>query len=130
MGQARATVESFYDLFPADGIDQMGKLFDPACISVMPGGAMNQEQHEAMGYAFKAAFPDARMVIDHAIESGDEIVVLGRFQGTHTGDMVGHGGTIPASGRDLDLRFIDYFKVVDGVIVDHQTAFDQMDLLG
>ena len=44
--------------------------------------------------------------------------------------MVSPQGTIPASGRSLDLRFIDYFKVENGVIVDHQTIFDQMEFLG
>ena len=63
-------------------------------------------------------------------EAGADVVVLGHFRGTHGGDLVSPGGTIPASGNDLNLRFIDYFKVENGVIVDHQTVFDQMEMLG
>src|SRR5436190_652703 len=63
------------------------------------------------------------------VESGDEVVVLGHFQGTHSGDLASPGGTIPASGNTLNLRFMDYFKVDAGKIVDHQTIFDQVEML-
>lgn len=56
--------------------------------------------------------------------------VSGRFKGTHTGDLVGPAGTIPASGRSLDLPFTDYFRVTDGRIVAQENLFDQMTLLG
>jgi hypothetical protein len=53
----------------------------------------------------------------------------GHFRGTQTGDLQSPGGTIPASGRDLNLRFTDYFRIADGKIVAHETVFDQMELL-
>jgi predicted ester cyclase len=130
MGQSRSVVEKFYDLFAANNIHEATDLFDPSCVTVMPTGSLNQEQHEDMGHAFKSALPDAKMVIDHVVESDDEVVVLGHFRGTHTGDLHSPSGTIPASGKHLDLRFIDYFKVNRGVIVDHQTIFDQIEMLG
>src|SRR3954447_404354 len=130
MGQPRQVVDKFFELFAAGKLTDATELFDPKCITLMPAGPLNQTEHEAMGHAFKNGLPDARMVVDHAIESGDEVVVLGHFKGTHTGDLVSPGGTIPASGKTLDMRFVDYFKVSGDKIVDHQTIFDQMDLLG
>jgi predicted ester cyclase len=130
MGHARSAVDAFYELFAAGKIADATALFDPACITLMPGGALNQTEHEAMGQAFKAAFPDSHMAVDQVVESGAEIVVLGHFRGTHTGDLQSADGTIPASGNDLNLRFIDYFKVEGDKIVDHQTLFDQMEMLG
>jgi predicted ester cyclase len=130
MGHTRDAVDTFYELFAAGKIADATPLFDPACITLMPGGALNQTEHEAMGLAFKSAFPDSHMDVDQVVESGDEIVVLGHFRGTHTGDLQSAGGAIPASGNDLNLRFIDYFKIDGDKIVDHQTLFDQMELLG
>ena len=130
MGQAKEVVDRFYELFAAGRLGDTVSLFSPDCVTLTPNGALNQAQHEEMGNAFKAAFPDAHMAVDQVVETGDEIVVLGHFQGTHTGDLQGAGGTIPASGNPLNLRFIDYFKVADGRIVDQQTIFDQMELLG
>jgi len=126
---ARATVDRFYELFAAGKIADATELFDPGCITQMPMGPLNQSEHEQMGHAFKAGLPDSRMDVDHSVESGGDVVVLGRFRGTHTGDLHSPAGTIPASGNALDLRFMDYFKVVDGRIVDHQTIFDQMEML-
>jgi predicted ester cyclase len=130
MGSARDTVERFYELFAAGKISDTVALFDPACVTLTPGGALNQSEHEGMGQAFKAAFPDSHMVVDQVVESGDEIVVFGHFQGTHTGDLQAAEGTIPASGNTLNLRYVDYFKVEGGRVVDQQTIFDQMELLG
>jgi predicted ester cyclase len=129
MGEPRIVVQQFFDLFADGKIAETREIFDPACITVMPGGSLDVEQHEAMGHAFRAAFPDSRMTVDHTVETDDEIVVLGHFAGTNSGEFVGPDGVIPASGNPLNLRFMDYFKVVDGRIVDHRTVFDQLDML-
>lgn len=131
MGNAQDAVQRYYDLFEKGDLDAAMSVFDPACLSRMPGsGPLDQAMHRAMGEAFRAGLPDCHMVVDHALESGDEVVVLGRFQGTQTGDLVSGDGVIPASGRPLDLRFMDYFRVVDDAIVQHETVFDQLELLG
>lgn len=130
MSGPRAAAQEFFDRFAAGKITETRELFDPSCTTLMPGGALDLDQHEAMGHAFRSAFPDARMEVDRIVETADEVVVLGHFRGTHAGDFVSPDGTIPASGNDLNLRFMDYFKVVDGKIADHQTIFDQMELLG
>jgi predicted ester cyclase len=130
MGEARGPVEKFYELFAAGKIVDTTALFDPSCVTLMPGGALNQVEHEAMGQAFKAAFPNSYMSVDKIVESDGEVVVLGHFRGTHSGDLQSAAGTIPASGNELNLRFIDYFKVDGERIIDHQTIFDQMELLG
>ncbi len=129
VGQARETVEKFFELFAAGKISDATDLFDPTCITLMPAGALSQAEHEGMGHAFKAGLPDCYMEVNRIVESGDEVVVLGHFKGTHSGDLRAPGGTIPASGKALNLRFMDYFKVVGGRIVDHQTIFDQMEML-
>jgi predicted ester cyclase len=130
MGAPRELVETFYRYFADGKMDDAMALFDPSCRTRMPSGEMDQDGHRAMGDAFKAAFPDSRMVIDMAVEEGDAIVVIGDFRGTHTGDLQSPDGTIPASGNALDLRFFDYFKVRGDRFVEHQTVFDQMQLLG
>ena len=130
MGEAKGVVDSFYELFAAGKIVDATALFDPACITLMPSGPLNQAEHEGIGLAFKAGLPNSHMVLDKIVEAGNELVVLGHFRGTHTGDLQSPGGTIPASGNELNLRFFDYFKVEGGRIVDHQTIFDQMEMLG
>lgn len=70
------------------------------------------------------------MVVDQVVESDATVALFGYFKGTHTGDLQGAAGTIPASGASLNLRFGGCFEVSDGRIVSQQEYFDQMDLLG
>lgn len=130
MGVAREVVESFYSLFAAGDFAGVTGLYAEDCITVTPAGSLDNAAHEAMGRAFKQAFPDGHMDVAHTVEAGDEVCTTGRFTGTHTGDLVSPNGTIPASGNALDLPFADYFRVGGGKIVAQESIFDQMTLLG
>ena len=70
------------------------------------------------------------MEVTRAVEAGDEVCMVGRFKGTHTGDLVSPQGTIPASGNTLAMPFADYFRVSAGKIAEQESIFDQMTLLG
>ncbi|MGH9279918.1 MAG: ester cyclase [Acidimicrobiales bacterium] len=129
MGAARDVVEGFYERFGAADIDGTRVLYTDDCVTVTPTGSLTNDEHEAFGRAFTSAFPDAHMLVTHVFESGEEVCVLGRFQGTHEGDLVSPGGTIPATGRSLDMPFADYFQVRDGKIAAQESIFDQMTLL-
>ena len=131
MGEARDVVDRFYACFGASDWEGARACYADDCITVMPGGIeLDNDAHMQMGVAFKAALPDGHMGVDRAVEDGSEVFVGGLFSGTHTGDMVTPGGTIPASGNTLALPFADYFRVEDGKIVEHNVVFDQMTMLG
>ena len=131
MGQAKDALQEFYRLFGAGRIAETAALFDPSCITQFPTGPLNAAEHEQVAQAFKSGFPDSTMTVEHAVESGHEVVIVGRYTGTHTGDLHSPDGTIPATGRPLDLQFMDYARVGgDGTIVDHRVVFDQMAMLG
>jgi steroid delta-isomerase-like uncharacterized protein len=130
MGDARQLAEAFFDRFAAGDFEGARALFADDCISVAPTGSMDNDQHEMLGRTFKGGLPDAHMELVRAVEEGDEVILMGRFRGTHTGDLVTPEGTIPASGNSLDLPFADYFRVADGKIAAHETVWDQMTMLG
>ena len=129
MGDARHVVEQFYKAFSAGDFEAVTGYFAPECITVTPAGPLDNAAHEAFGRAFKEGFPDGRMEIVRAVEDGADIFLSGRFVGTHTGDLAGPGGTIPASGRPLDMPFADYFRVVDGQIIAHEVVWDQLGMM-
>jgi len=128
-GEAVAAVRRFYSLFAAGDLAAADDVFADDCRFTMPTGAMTKEEHRRLGEAFSAALPDAHMVIDHVVDGGDELVVEGRFVGTHTGDLQSPQGTIPASGNTIELRFADYFKTSGGRIADHRSYWDQIDMM-
>jgi predicted ester cyclase len=129
MGEAREVAERFFERFGAGDIAGATACFAPGCISLTPTGPLNNARHGAAAEALKRALPDSRMELIRVMESGDEVYVTGRFKGTHQNDLATPLGTIPASGRTLDLLFVDYFRVVDGKIVECEAVRDRLDMI-
>lgn len=129
-GEARETVDRFYRCAGEGDLEAMSSCFADSCMTTTPAGTFDKAGHEHFFGAFKAALPDAHMQIVRAVESGNEVFVSGRFKGTHEGDLVSPQGTIPASGRTLDLPYADYFRVDNGQIVEHEVIWDSMAMMG
>lgn len=129
MGEALNVVQQFYDAFGGGDLDAADELFADDCRFVMPPGPLTKAEHRMMAEAFRAGLPDARMIINHVVDGGDEVVVEGNFVGTHSGDLVSPQGSVPASGRTINVRFADYFKTAAGRITDHRTYWDQAEMM-
>jgi steroid delta-isomerase-like uncharacterized protein len=129
MGDAQTVVQNYYDCFAGGDFVAAKALYADDCVIVTPNGTIDNAGHEAMGRAFRAAFPDSHMEVVRAVEADGEVYVSGFFKGTHTGELVGPGGAVPASGNALSLPFTDYFRVADGHIVAQENVFDQLTLM-
>ena len=70
------------------------------------------------------AFPDGRYVNDNIVAEGDQVVTVGRFQGTHTGAF--HG--MPATGKRVTLTAVHVDRIADGKIVQHLRMSDPTEL--
>ena len=129
MGEALDIVNRFYDAFSKGDAAATDELFADDCRFVMPTGSLTKAEHRQMAEAFMAALPDAKMVIDHAVDGGAEVFVEGHFLGTHSGTMRSPQGEIPASGNSINVRFADYFRTEAGRIADHRTYWDQVEMM-
>ena len=108
MGQTQEVVERFFERFGSGDIDGALECFAPDCISITPSGALNNARHHAAAQALKDALPDSHMELTRVLESGDEIYVTGRFKGT---------------------LFVDYFRVMDGKIIECEAVRDRLDMI-
>jgi steroid delta-isomerase-like uncharacterized protein len=79
--------------------------------------------------AWHDAFPDVNGEITNAFGSGDQAVLQIVWSGTHTGALVGPGGTIPPTGRRARVDAVQVVKVRDGKIAATDHYFDLMTLL-
>lgn len=70
------------------------------------------------------AFPDGKITVGRILEAGDLVVVEYTGHGTHTAPMVTSAGTIPATGREVTLRFCDVNEVRDGLFHKQTTYGD------
>ncbi len=88
-----------------------------------PAGAIEFSRMWADG------FPDGRVTIDRATESGDFVTVQHTGTGTQTGTLRGPGGDIPATGRSVILHLCDVHQIKNGKIRSMQSYFDSASLL-
>lgn len=75
--------------------------------------------------AFAAAVPDARFILEDMISEGDRVVTRVTVTGTQTGALQG----VPPTGRKFSMTGIDIFRLLDGKIVEHWDAADQLGML-
>ena len=91
----------------------------------MPAPAPGAEGFKQVIAQFRAAFPDMTVTIEAEFADGDLVGTRGRFTGTHKGDFMG----IPASGNPIDIRYIDLWRVRDGVLAENWVQMDTAGLM-
>lgn len=66
--------------------------------------------------AFAATFPDMHRELFEFYVTGDVVVVELALRGTHLGDLHLPGGTIPPTGKKMDVPCCDVFHLRDGKV--------------
>ena len=84
-----------------------------------------REANRRFWTAFFAALPDLTATMEDLVVSGDRVVGRFVYRGTHLGAFMG----IPASGRPVEMRSIDIWRVADGMFVEHWDELNTLQLL-
>lgn len=66
--------------------------------------------------AWATAFPDGQTELTHLIIDGDTAAIEFTGRGTQNGPLVSEAGTIPPTGRHVDLHFCYTFDIANGKI--------------
>ncbi|MBX2886449.1 MAG: ester cyclase [Granulosicoccus sp.] len=69
---------------------------------------------------FQAAFSDKVCIDEARLAEGQWMAAFGRQEATHSGQFMG----IKATGKRVEIRYMDFWKVVDGKIVDNWVMVD------
>jgi steroid delta-isomerase-like uncharacterized protein len=123
--QNRATVEKFLSTVDAQQWDAVYELVAPACRARFAGQDLDREGWRQFGMGLYAGFPDGRHDVHEILATGDRVVVIATFRGTHRGEVFG----VPATGKTVAFRVIHVDRVVDGRIVEHLAELDASGLL-
>ena len=75
--------------------------------------------------AFRSAFPDLAVQLEHLVSEGDLVAIRATGRGTHAGPHQG----IPASGRAWSATCTAIFRVASGAIVDAWVQWDELAIL-
>lgn len=124
--QNKKLVLKMYNEFDLGRLDEFRPLISPDFTAhVMGNMSMDWEGFVEFGAQFLFAFPNGRHVFDYVIADGDYVVTVGRYLGTHEGELMG----IAPSHRQIDLAVMHLDRVVDGRIMEHRGIGNAMDLM-
>ncbi len=78
---------------------------------------------------FLNAAPDAKVEVTNVIAAGDWVFTEHIGRGTHTGPLVGPAGTIPPTGRRIELPIGELFRVEDNKIALIHAYYDSATMM-
>lgn len=120
----RAVVEGMVDGLNDHRIDDIGEFFADGFTWYGNAGCGTKrglaEFQENWQRPFQAAFSEKVAVDDARIAEGEWMAAFGRQWATHSGEFMG----IPATGKRVEIRYMDFWKVRDGKIVDNYVMVD------
>ena len=106
--------------------DDPSEIFAPDFVASIPGQpAMYRAAFENLLAGFDAGFPGYTFEIQDQVAQGDLVFNRVTWRGVHGGEFNG----LPATGRLIELRGINRFKLKDGRIVEQRAELDFFGLL-
>jgi len=105
---------------------EAGEIFAPDFVAYMPGQQpMDRATFEQYVSGVATGIPGYTYEIHDQVAQGDLVANRITWRGVHRGDLAG----IPATGRSVELRGINMFRVKDGRVVEQWAELDMLGLL-
>jgi len=118
------TIDAMVDGLNDHDIDNMSRFFtnDFRWMGNTGCGFKNglKEFQDNWQRPFQAAFSDKVCIDEARITQGEWCAAFGRQEAVHTGEFMG----IAATNKRVEIRYMDFWKVVDGKIVDNWVNVD------
>jgi hypothetical protein len=131
MGDAKDLVESNVRLWNEHNREGWTADFADTAELKAPGGVSGSGLEIAGQFydIWQDGFPDNQ--VDPAVitEDGENGILEAVFKGTHTGPLNAPSGTIPATGKAVEIPFVVTTKVGAGKFTSFHLYFDQAELM-
>jgi predicted ester cyclase len=122
--ETRRVIEGMVDGLNDHRIDDIGEFFSEGFrwMGNFGCGTKNglREFQDNWQRPFQAAFSEKVCIDEARIFMGEWAAAFGRQEAVHSGEFMG----IAATGRRVEIRYMDFWKVVDGRIVDNYVSVD------
>ena len=119
-----ATIDALVDGLNDHDIDNMGRFFSESFRWMGNAGCGTKnglkEFQDNWQRPFQAAFSDKVCIDEARITQGEWCAAFGRQEALHSGEFMG----IAPTGKRVEIRYMDFWKVVDGKIVDNWVMVD------
>lgn len=122
--ETRRVIEGMVDGLNDHRIDDIGEFFSEGFrwMGNFGCGTKNglREFQDNWQRPFQAAFSEKVCIDEARIFMGEWAAAFGRQEAVHSGEFMG----IAATGRRVEIRYMDFWKVIDGRIVDNFVSVD------
>ena len=122
--ETQSVIEGMVDGLNNHRIDDIGEFFAETFrwMGNMGCGTKNglQAFKDNWQRPFQAAFSDKVCVDEARLYMGEWAAAFGRQEAIHSGTFMG----IPASGKKIEIRYMDFWKVEEGKIADNWVMVD------
>jgi len=122
--ETRRVIEGMVDGLNDHRISDIGEFFanDFRWMGNQGCGSKNglREFQDNWQKPFQAAFSDKVCIDEARLYMGEWAAAFGRQEATHSGEFMG----VSPSGKRIEIRYMDFWKVVDGKIVDNWVMVD------
>jgi steroid delta-isomerase-like uncharacterized protein len=90
-----------------------------------PGLSAGREGLKQVFAGFWSAFPDIHATTVHLIADEDKVASVVSLRGTHEGELMG----LPPTGREVNVRVLEIFRVARGQIAERRGVVDRTALM-
>jgi steroid delta-isomerase-like uncharacterized protein len=109
MSQVEEVLHGIYEAINTGNLALLDKFVAPGYVEHSEG-FQGVEPFRQQVAAFRAAFPDLRVVIEDVLTDGDRFATRTTVTGTHAGDLMG----MPGTGKRISVEAVDIGRVHDG----------------
>jgi ketosteroid isomerase-like protein len=99
---------------------------DPVTVN---GAALSAADLVVRARALQATFAGAQREVLAVVEDGDRVAVAFRMGGRQVGPLTTSAGTLPPTGRHLELRVVDVLTLRGGLVADIVMVADELGAL-
>ena len=127
----REAFEKGTQTFNAHDVDGFAEVLADDVVFEAPGGMRGEGKAACVEFygSWFNAFPDAHVEVNGLHVIDDVAVEEGTFTGTHDGPLQSPGGGVPATGRPVELDYIQVLRFRDGKHISFHLAFDRLGML-
>jgi steroid delta-isomerase-like uncharacterized protein len=120
-------LERYVELYNAGDLDGVMDLYAEDAVQLMPEGLFEGREAIRERLARDLEACDIDWKVESFVEQGDSFADEWSFVATHTGPFALPDGTVlPPSGRQVELRGMEFVQVRDGKIVVDNLYYDNL----
>ncbi len=116
----------FAEIMSSHDLSRLDEIKSPDYVNHNPFAEPGLEGSKKVLGAIIAGVPDLKVTAEDVFVSADGTRVVGRYryEGTHTGNLLGYAGT----GNAFAMRSIDIWRVENGRFVEHWDELNTLDV--